>query len=113
MDRIFKLALWALAIVFTGVFLKVAGPQTAADWALWQANPMYGFGQGFVNPYASAYAFDIVFSYAVLAVWVIYEAVARKVKHGWIALVLGVVPGVAVGLAAYLLIRGRQVSAQS
>lgn len=113
MDRIFRLALWALALAFTVAFFVVVGPQTMADAELWKANPVYGFLQGFVNPYASGYSLDIFFSYAVLAAWVIYEAVARKVKHGWIALVLGVVPGVAVGLASYLLIRGRQLSAQS
>jgi hypothetical protein len=103
-DKVFKLALWALALVFTAVLIKVVGPPLAADgW-----NVVWAFGQGFVNPYSSGYAYDIFFSYAVLAVWVIHEAMAKGVKHGWIALVLGVIPGVAVGLAAYLLIRARQ-----
>lgn len=67
------------------------------------------FAGGFVNPYASGYALDAILTWCVLAVWVIYEAgPRRRVKHGWVALVLGVVPGVATGLAAYLLIRSRR-----
>lgn len=104
-DKVFQLALWALAIGFTAVFVAVVGPQLAADnWAV-----SYALGQGFVNPYSSGYAWDIVFSYAILVAWVIYEAVARGVKHGWVVVMLGLVPGVAVALAAYLLIRHRQV----
>ncbi len=106
-DKVFKLALWALAVVFSVVFFVVCGPPLAGDgW-----NLMYAFGQGFVNPYSSGYAYDIFFSYGVLAVWVIHEAMTKGVKHGWISLVLGIVPGVAVGLASYLLIRSRQTAA--
>lgn len=105
-DKVFRAALWLLALGFTVVFFAVVGPQLAID-----KDVVYGLGQGFVNPYSSGYAWDIVFSYAVLAAWVIYEAVAKGVKHGWVALVLGFVPGVAVGLAAYLLIRARQTAA--
>lgn len=105
-DNVFKLALWALAIAFTAVFVAVVAPPLAADnWDAW-----YALGQGFVNPYSSGYAWDIVFSYAVLTAWVIYEAVAKGVKHGWVVLILGFVPGVAVALAAYLLIRRKQVA---
>lgn len=105
-DKVFQLALWALALLFTAIFIIVVGPPLADDgW-----NVVWAFGQGFVNSYSSGYAYDIFVSYAVLAVWVIHEATAKGVKHGWIALVLGVIPGVAVGLAAYLLIRAKQVS---
>ena len=107
-DRIFKLALWALALAFTVVFFAVAGPQLGID-----RDVIYALGQGFVNPYSSAYAYDIFFSYTVLAAWVIYEGLAKGVKWGWISLLLGFVPGVAVGLASYLLIRHRQVSTQT
>jgi len=65
---------------------------------------------GFVNPYASAYALDAVCCWFVLAVWVIYEARTKRIRHGWVALALGVVPGVTTGLAVYLLIRLRQDS---
>lgn len=66
---------------------------------------------GFVNPYASGYALDAVCCWLVLAVWVVYEARARRIRHGWVALALGVVPGVTTGFAVYLLIRLKQEAA--
>lgn len=71
------------------------------------------FAGGFVNPYASGYAIDIFFTWAVLAVWVVYEAKAKGIRHGWVALLLGVVPGVATGFAVYLLIRLKQEKASA
>ena len=68
---------------------------------------------GFVNPFASGYATDVLFCWAVLAVWVIYEARTLGIRHGWVALLLGVVPGVATGFAVYLLMRMKQVGAHS
>lgn len=62
---------------------------------------------GFVNPYAAGYATDAIMSWCVLAVWVWYEARTQGMRHGWIALLLGVAPGVATGLAVYLLMRLR------
>lgn len=65
------------------------------------------FAAGFVNPYAAGYALDAITCWLVLAVWVIYEAKTRHVRYGWVALLLGVVPGVATGFAVYLLLRMR------
>lgn len=67
----------------------------------------------FANPYASGVAIDILFTYAVLAAWVIYEYQYRDVQHGWVALVLGLIIGVAVGLALYLLIRHKEIGPQT
>jgi hypothetical protein len=67
------------------------------------------FAAGFVNPYSSGYSTDVIVCWLILAAWVAFEAKSRSVKHGWVCLALGVIPGVAVGLAAYLLIRSRQV----
>ncbi len=67
---------------------------------------------GFVNPYASGYALDAITCWVILAVWVVHEARARGVRHGWIALVLGMAPGVATGLAFYLILRTRQLSSE-
>ncbi|MEM9190741.1 MAG: DUF2834 domain-containing protein [Myxococcota bacterium] len=66
------------------------------------------FAAGFVNPFATGYSLDVFSCWAVLAVWVIYERKTLGIRHGWITLVLGVVPGVATGFAAYLLLRDRQ-----
>lgn len=63
------------------------------------------FAAGFVNPFASGYSLDAICCWAVLAVWVAHE----RVRWGWVALVVGVVPGVATGFALYLFLRrGRE-----
>jgi hypothetical protein len=60
---------------------------------------------GFVNPYAAGYAMDTICCWCVLTVWVIHEARAKGIRHGWIAVMLGLAPGVATGFAVYLLLR--------
>ena len=65
------------------------------------------FAAGFVNPYASGYSADVFCCWAILLIWVIYEA--PQVKYGWICLLLGIIPGVAVGFALYLLLRINQL----
>lgn len=62
---------------------------------------------GFVNPYAAGYATDTIMCWCVLAAWIWYEARTTGMRHGWIALALGVAPGVATGFAVYLLMRLR------
>jgi len=66
------------------------------------------FAAGFVNPYSSGYALDAICCWALLTVWVIHEARSEGIRHGWIAVLLGIVPGVATGFAIYLLLRLRQ-----
>lgn len=66
------------------------------------------FGGGFVNPYSTGYSLDTVFCWMILAVWVFEEAKEKKIKNGWIAVLLGIVPGVATGFALYLIIRLKQ-----
>ncbi|WP_353254415.1 DUF2834 domain-containing protein [Salinisphaera sp. PC39] len=70
---------------------------------------MGAFAAGFVNPYASGYSTDVLFCWAILAAWVAYEAKKYSVRNGWVCLLLGIVPGVAVGFAMYLLLRAKQV----
>ena len=74
------------------------------------ANPdiVGAFAAGFVNPYSSGYSLDVITCWCVLAAWVAYEARNDGIRHGWIALLLGIVPGVATGFAVYLLLRLRQ-----
>jgi hypothetical protein len=45
-----------------------------------------------------------------LAIWIVFEARSRSVKHGWLCLVVGILPGVAVGFAAYLVLRSSQIT---
>ena len=68
------------------------------------------FAAGFVNPYASGYATDVVVCWVILAAWVAYEAKTHSVRNDGICLLLGNIPGVAVGFAVYLLLRERQLN---
>jgi Terpene cyclase DEP1 len=99
----FRICLISLAAGFTLAFVAICIPPFLED-----PDIVGAFAGGFVNPYATGYALDIFFTWGVLATWVLYEARAKGIRHGWVALLVGVVPGVAVGFAAYLLIRLKQ-----
>lgn len=104
-ESVFKSLLWILGLGFAAAFAYLCIP------ALLENPDIIGaFGAGFVNPFSSGYALDAIMCWWVLTVWVIYEAKNLGVKHGWLAVLLGVAPGVATGFAAYLLIRMRQIS---
>lgn len=95
--------LWLLAVGFALAFTLICGP------ALLENPDIIGaFAAGFVNPFSSGYALDAIMCWFVLAVWVTYEAKTLGMRHGWIALLLGIAPGVATGFAVYLLMRLRQ-----
>ncbi len=96
--------LLVIAGAFTLAFLIICIPPLITDY---DGNLIAAFGDGFVNPMSTGYSLDVFASWFVLAVWVLHERSARGVRGGWIALALGVVPGVAVGLASYLIIRSR------
>ncbi|GAA3964893.1 DUF2834 domain-containing protein [Allohahella marinimesophila] len=98
--RTFQKLLIVLALGFALVFLAVVVPPLVE-----RPDLIGAFAAGFVNPYASGYAMDVFFCWFVLAAWVWYEASTRQIRYGWIALVLGIVPGVATGFAVYLLMR--------
>ncbi|WP_413231162.1 DUF2834 domain-containing protein [Marinobacter nauticus] len=67
------------------------------------------FSAGFVNPFAIGFSTDVLVCWGILAAWITHEARVYSVRCGWICLLLGVVPGVSVGFAVYLLIRTRQL----
>ena len=96
----FRLAIGIVALAFTALFCVVVVPPLIEN-----PDIIGAFGAGFVNPYAAGYSADVVACWLILAIWVTFEAKSKAVKHGWWCLVLGIVPGVAVGLAAYLLLR--------
>lgn len=102
-ESLFKALLWLLAIGFATAFVYLCIPPLIEN-----PDIIGAFGAGFVNPYSSGYAIDAIMCWWVLTVWVIYEAKNLGVKHGWVAVLLGVAPGVATGFAAYLLIRMNQ-----
>ncbi|EMJ97855.1 DUF2834 domain-containing protein [Leptospira sp. WS58.C1] len=99
----FRILLILLGSLFTAGFLYLVLPPLSQNFDIIGA-----FLGGFVNPFSSAYALDIIFTWLVLAVWIVYEAKTKGIKNGWIALLLGVVPGVAVGAAYYIYLRAKQ-----
>lgn len=103
-NGVYKTLLLTLAVSFTLLFAGIVLPAFIQN-----PNILAAFGAGFVNPFSSGYSLDVFFCWAILAVWVIYDAKAYSVKRGWLCLVVGIVPGVAVGFALYLFIRQQQV----
>ena len=104
-ENIFKISVAIIALIFTLVFCIVVIPPLIKN-----PDVIGALSDGFVNPYASGYSFDVICCWLILLVWIIYES--PKVDYGWICLLLGLVPGVAVGFAGYLLLRTRQLNAR-
>lgn len=100
-QKIFEGSLVAIALIFTLLFFYLVVPPLLAN-----PDVPGAFAAGFVNPYSSGYSVDVLCCWVILLFWVIYEA--PKVKYGWACLLLGLVPGVAVGFALYLFLRTRQ-----
>lgn len=101
-ENAFKISITLLAIVFTIIFSVLIIPPF-----IQQPDIIGAFAAGFVNPYASGYSTDVCCCWAILLIWIIYES--PKVKLGWICLLIGIVSGVAVGFAVYLLMRTKQL----
>lgn len=102
-ERSFIVLMALLGGGFAAAFALVVGPALIEN-----PDVIAAFAAGFVNPFASGYALDAILCWLILAVWVMHERASRGIRHGWIALVLGVVPGVATGLALYLVMRLQQ-----
>ena len=103
-NKFFKICLLSAALLFTIIFCLLIIPAFIEN-----PDVVVAFAAGFVNPFAAGYSTDVIFCWIILAVWVRYEASTLNIKYGWICLVLGVVPGVAVGFAVYLFIRHSQL----
>lgn len=65
------------------------------------------FAAGFVNPYSTGYSLDAIFCAFILITWILYDRTTSDVRHGWVAIPLCLVPGVATAFAVYLLLRLR------
>ena len=102
---LFKALVLLIGLGFAAAFAVLVLPPL-----LQNPDVLGAFAAGFVNPYASGYALDAICCWALLTVWVIHEARTEGVRHGWIAVLLGIAPGVATGFAAYLLLRLRHNS---
>ncbi len=103
-ETLFRRLLIMVALIFCGALLVLAGPPLLEN-----PDIIGAFAAGFVNPFAAGYATDVILCWVILAIWVLFERQRYQIRGGWLALVLGVVPGVAVGFALYLLMRQRQL----
>jgi len=101
----FQFTIIAAAGVFRLFFCAIVLPPVLVSGELAGA-----FAAGFVNPYASGYSSDVLACWVILAAWIAYEAKVHQIRHGWICALLGIIPGVAVGFALYLLLRMRQLN---
>ena len=104
-ERQFNTVIVIVAAGFTIFFAAVVLPPLIADPDLLGA-----FAAGFENPYSSGYSADTIACWLILAAWVAFEAKEKGVRHGWVCVAVGVIPGVAVGYAAYFLLRARQAA---
>jgi uncharacterized membrane protein len=65
------------------------------------------FSAGFVNPYSTGYSVDVILCWWILVALVLYDTTRSRIPYRWVCVVLGIVPGVAVGLSLYLILRAR------
>jgi Terpene cyclase DEP1 len=103
-EQAFKTTIIAAAAIFTALFAYWCIPPLIAD-----PDIIGALAAGFVNPYSSGYSADVLACWAILSAWIVYERRALGIRHGLWCILLGAIPGVAVGFAAYLLLRMRQL----
>ena len=103
-ENLFRRLLLLVALSFCVVFAVLIIPPLLEN-----PDILAAAAGGFVNPFAAGYSTDVILCWGVLAIWVIFERQRYQVRGGWLALLLGLVPGVAVGFALYLLMRQRQL----
>ena len=101
----FKIAIILSALIFFVVFVVHTLPAVLVSNDI-----IYAFAQGFVNPFAAGYATDAIMCWFILVSWVLYERHVFHLKHGWVCILLGAVPGVAVGYAMYFFVRQTQLT---
>lgn len=101
-EKAYTIALATVGIIFTLIFAILVIPPLMAH-----PDVVGAFAAGFVNPYASGYSADVFCCWFILLIWVIYES--PKIKYGWLCVLLGIIPGVAVGFALYLILRTKQL----
>ncbi|TGK05111.1 DUF2834 domain-containing protein [Leptospira langatensis] len=95
-------------ISFFGILFALSFVYFVVPPLLQDFDPIGAALGGFVNPFSTGYSLDIICTWFVFSTWVLYEAKTKGIRRGWIAILLGVVPGVATGMAFYLIIRMKQ-----
>lgn len=103
-EQTFKYLVMGVGLAFAAFFCVTIIPELIAEPAVIAA-----FAAGFVNPYAAGYSTDVILCWVILTLWVVYERAQFGVRGGWICVLLGIVPGVAVGFALYLVMRLSQL----
>ena len=101
----FQISIYLSMILFLFIFLWIVLPAFFAQPDIVQA-----FMGGFVNPFAMGYSTDTIACFLILSIWIIYESKMYNIRHGWICILLSIVPGVAVGFGLYLLMRVKQTN---
>lgn len=104
-DKTFKAALALVAFAFTLIFCVVVVPALMLN-----PDVIGAFAAGFVNPFAAGYSSDVILCWVALVIFVLYDAQVLSVRFGWVCVLLGMVPGVAVGLPLYLILRTGQIN---
>lgn len=111
-DTVFKVLVGFLGAAFVLTFCIIVVPPLLDSMDIVSA-----VAGGFVNPFSTGYSIDAILCAAILCaailiVWIVYEKSALDIRHGWIAIPICAVPGVATAFALYLLIRFNQVKAK-
>jgi len=106
----FKAGVIASALAFFAVFLFISMPALFELNGSLIENSVTAFSAGFVNPFAIGFSVDATACWFILFFWVLYEAKTQKIKNGWLCLLVGAFPGIAIGFAAYLLVRHKQIN---
>ena len=107
-QRTFIYIIAAIGLAFTIAFAILVMPSLLKDLSIVTA-----LSAGFANPYSTGFSLDTLSSWLVLTMWIIYEARSSGIKHGWIAILLGLIPGTATGFAVYLILRTMQAGKAS
>jgi len=107
-ETIFKTIIIAATLVFLAVFAFVVTPPLLEN-----PDVVGAFAAGFVNPYSSGYSTDVLACWVILSAWIIYERQTLGIRHGWLCIILGLIPGVALGFALYLLMRMQQLGKEA
>ena len=104
-QRAFIYIIGAIGLAFTIAFALLVMPSLLKDFSI-----AIALSEGFVNPYSTGFSLDTLSSWLVLTVWIIYEARSSGIRYGWVAILLGLIPGTATGFAFYLILRTVQLS---